>query len=225
MFRIKICGITNVEDAVAAVDAGADAIGLNFYTKSCRFVEQTAATAIARAVSDAGQLPVGVFVNHLPREVSRIATAVGLTICQLHGDETPAIAKAIEDLGRDVIRVQRLAPDADVFGLQRDLVRYIEGTGSAPRAYLVDAASDGYGGAGIPAPWQTLADYRKAIGPVPLILAGGLTPENVAEAIRIVRPYGVDVASGVESAPGKKDPAKVRDFVAAASAAFDLIAG
>ena len=224
MFRIKICGITNVEDAIAAVDACADAIGLNFYEKSPRCVTIEAAAQAAKLAHDRLVTPVGVFVNHSPPEVHRIAADVGLSVFQLHGDETPEIAKEIFDNEWEIIRVHRYRSEDGIYALQHDLLHYTSVVGYGPSAYLVDAASSGaYGGTGTVLPWTELADYPKAIGTFELILAGGLTPDNVAEAIRIVRPAAVDVASGVESAPGKKDPVKVRDFVAAAKAAFESL--
>lgn len=223
MFRIKICGITNVEDAVAAVDAGADAIGLNFYEKSPRCVTIGAASAIVDLAYDRGATPVGVFVNHSSAEVDRIATASRISTCQLHGDETPQFAKEIFDLDRDVIRVRRYRSGDGSLGLQEDWDHYAKIVGYSPSAYLIDAASPAFGGSGWTLPWDEIRECRRAIGTLPLILAGGLTPDNVAEAIRIVRPAAVDVASGVESAPGKKDPHKVRDFVAAARAALEAL--
>lgn len=221
MFRIKICGITNVEDALAAVDAGADAIGLNFYPQSSRCVKLDVAMVIASLAYDRGATPVGVFVNHTSVEMDQTATAARLSVCQLHGDETPEMAKRIFDLGRDIIRVRRYRTEEGVLSLQHDWHHYATVVGYSPSAYLIDAASASFGGSGKTLPWDEIRECREAIGTLPLILAGGLTPDNVAEAIGIVRPHGVDVASGVESAPGKKDPHKVRDFVAAALGAFE----
>ena len=222
MFRIKICGITNLDDAIAAVDAGADAIGLNFYEKSSRRVELDVSRQIAAATEI---VRVGVFVNHSAEEMWQAWNASGLSFAQIHGDETPEMLKPIAEM--DIITVHRIAAsDADALGrLGRDMNAFVSTLGWMPQAMLVDSAAPGeYGGTGTKANWNLLQDHERQIGVnVNLILAGGLTPDNVAEAIRIVRPAAVDVASGVESSPGKKDPHKVRDFVAAAAAAFDSL--
>jgi phosphoribosylanthranilate isomerase len=222
MFRIKICGITNVEDAVAAVDAGADAIGLNFYEKSPRCVELNVAKQISAATEI---VRVGVFVNQSAEEMGQAWNEAGLWFAQIHGDETPEMLKPIADM--DIITVRRLSGDeTDPIGLLiRDMLHFTSVIGWAPQAMLVDAAVPGeYGGTGAKADWHSLQGYERRLGTcADLILAGGLTPDNVAEAIRIVRPAAVDVASGVESAPGKKDPHKVRDFVTAAQAAFESL--
>ncbi|BBO31750.1 phosphoribosylanthranilate isomerase [Lacipirellula parvula] len=219
MFRIKICGITNVEDAIAAVDAGADALGLNFYKKSPRCVELDVARKIAAATE---VVRVGVFVNHSTEEMAHAWNEASLSYTQIHGDETPEMLKPIADMG--IIPVRRLSRDeTDPVGLLiRDFLHFTSEIGWALEAMLVDAAVPGeYGGTGAKADWHSLHGYELRLDSrAGLILAGGLTPDNVAEAIRIVRPAAVDVASGVESAPGKKDPVKVRDFVAAASEAF-----
>jgi phosphoribosylanthranilate isomerase len=230
MFRVKICGITNVEDAVAAVEAGADAIGLNFYEGSPRCVGR----AEARRISDSaygGVLSIGVFVNHRDEEVARLLQNANLDGVQFHGDEPPGLVAAWahrlrssggDDLPPLVIRARRFDHGGSE-SIQADL-NSCHAAGCAPGAVLIDASKPGeYGGTGETVPWPQLADHKRWIGNTQLILAGGLTPENVAEAIRIVQPYGVDVASGVESSPGKKDPAKVHDFVAAARAAFDAL--
>ena len=220
MFRIKICGITNVEDAIAAVDAGADAIGLNFYENSPRCVELDVAKQIAAATEI---VRVGVFVNHSAEEMWQAWNAGGLWFAQIHGDETPGMLKPIAEM--DIITVRRFSEnEIDPVGvLLQDMLQFTSVIGWMPQAMLVDAAVPGeYGGTGAKADWHSLQGYEHRLGPgTDLILAGGLTPENVAEAIRIVRPAAVDVASGVESSPGKKDPHKVRDFVAAAKAAFE----
>lgn len=222
MFRIKICGITNVEDAIAAVDAGADAIGLNFYKRSPRCVELDVAKQIAAATEI---IRVGVFVNQSAEEMEHAWNEAGLWFIQIHGDETPEMLKPIADM--DIITVRRLSGDETdpVDLLIRDMFHFTSVVGWTPQAMLVDAAVPGeYGGTGAKADWHSLQGYEGRLGTcADLILAGGLTPDNVAEAIRIVRPAAVDVASGVESAPGKKDPHKVRDFVAAATAAFESL--
>ena len=230
-FRIKICGVTNVDDAQAAADAGADAIGLNFYEKSPRYIAPATACKLTLGAFERGALPIGVFVNSSVEAIQEVVQGTGLYGVQLHGDEPP---QAVADLrvtpirgsitGRlAVIRARRFGGDG-VAEIARDLSA-CQQKGAFPTAVLVDAFSPGrYGGTGETVSWVGLADHARWMGDVPLILAGGLTPENVAEAIRIVRPAAVDVASGVEASPGKKDPSKVRDFVAAAKAAFEGIA-
>jgi phosphoribosylanthranilate isomerase len=222
MFRIKICGITNVADALAAADAGADTIGLNFYPKSSRFIEADVAWPILRAVPP--QLGrVGVVVNENAEAINRLLLQLGsiapsgLQAIQLHGDEPPEILGAIR--AKHLIRARRFTDDG-IAAIAADL-EACDKMRRLPDAVLVDAATPGrYGGTGTTVSWSDLADHRRWLHNVPLILAGGLTPDNVAEAIRVVRPHGVDVASGVELSPGKKDHAKVRDFVAAAREAF-----
>lgn len=225
MFRIKICGITNVEDALVAADAGADAIGLNFYEKSPRCVTAEQAADIVAIAHTLRLIPVGVFVNHPADTIHALMAKARFTVAQLHGDETPAQMREVcwpprPEIGglAFVIRARRMG-DEGVASIRRDLEECVKAE-ILPAAVLIDTMSPGrYGGTGETVSWVGLADHPKWLK-WPLILAGGLTTENVAEAIRIVKPHGVDVASGVESAPGKKDPAKVRDFVAAAKAAF-----
>jgi phosphoribosylanthranilate isomerase len=235
MFRIKICGVTNVADAEGVVAAGADAIGLNFYEKSPRMATEANAQAIAAAVGDRCANRVGVFVNHSLGEIIRIVELAELTWIQFHGDEPPQALAAFgpflakwpltgqaRTVRPQIIRARRF-DDRGVAAIAED-VSACARIGCSPAAVLVDAYSPGrYGGTGETVSWLGLADHRRWLGKTPLILAGGLTPDNVAEAIRIVRPAAVDVASGVESAPGKKDPTKVRDFVAAAQGAFEAI--
>jgi phosphoribosylanthranilate isomerase len=202
--KIKICGITNPEDAQAAVEAGADALGFVLYRKSPRYVE---AEVVKRVVADLPPfvLPVGVFVNEEAATVRELMDACGLVLAQLHGDETAAYC---ESLGRPVLRAIRLRDRASLLGLGEYKGR------ARVRGFLLDAfAETARGGTGRMADWQLAAEAAKT---VPVILAGGLTPENVGEAIRRVRPYGVDVSSGVEASPGRKDHDKIRAFVRAA---------
>jgi phosphoribosylanthranilate isomerase len=218
-FRIKICGIRNVNDAIAAVEAGADAIGLNFYRGSKRFVESRIAQEIVAGLGDRAE-PVGVFVNADASAVCKVCREMPLNTIQLHGIERPE---------RPILNVMLRNPDLAIIhahsfderGMAALYDDMFDTSGHAADAVLVDASVAGmYGGTGQTIDWARLAGFEKSIGQMPLILAGGLTPRNVAEAIRIVRPHAVDVASGVESSPGKKDPAKMRDFVAAARSAF-----
>jgi phosphoribosylanthranilate isomerase len=217
MFRIKICGVTNLADAQVAIDAGADALGLNFYERSPRCVSREVAAEIAAACGLAKVKPIGVFVNAPPSYVVELAEQFNLAAVQLHGDEPPEI---IDDLplGMRVIFALRL-PAAG--GLALPNYRHLSKYQRLPAALLADAAAPGqYGGTGHKLDWTALANWPAKTFGIPLILAGGLTPKNVIAAIRICHPAGVDAASGVESSPGKKDPAKTRDFIAAAKAAF-----
>ncbi|MGA2865609.1 MAG: phosphoribosylanthranilate isomerase [Verrucomicrobiota bacterium] len=202
--KVKICGITNLADGRAAAEAGADALGFMFYEPSPRYVSLEAAAAII------GQLPpfvlkVGVFVDAPADLVFRAIGQCGLDLLQFHGGEPPAYCL---QFGLRSMKAFRLE---SVVSLQR-LADY------PTDAWLLDAAVPGkLGGTGQTFNWD-LARAAQQLGR-PVFLAGGLTPENVAEAVRRVRPYAVDVSTGVEAAPGRKDPAKVRAFVQAAKAA------
>ena len=200
MVRVKICGITNAADALAAVDAGANLLGFNFYEKSPRSVATEEAAAIR------SQLPrkveaVGIFVNAPQVDIAALCALLKLDAAQLHGDESP---EAVAELARTVpvIKAFRAEPD---FPLKM-LDQY-----SAAFAFLFDAANTGqYGGTGRSTDWDVA---RRAVKGRRIILAGGLKVENVAAAVRIVRPYGIDVASGVESKPRKKDHVLLREFI------------
>ena len=202
--KIKICGLTNAEDASAAVEAGADAVGFVFHKKSPRCAETAAVKAIVRGLPPF-VLPIGVFVNEDAKVVRDIMDSCGLTLAQLHGDETAAYC---EMLGRPVLKEIRIRD-------RRSFLALAEFQGRAGvRGFLIDAFSpDAYGGTGQVADWSLAAEAASA---ATILLAGGLTPLNVSDAIRRVRPYGVDVSSGVEVSPGKKDHAKLRAFVQAA---------
>jgi phosphoribosylanthranilate isomerase len=200
MVRIKICGITNAADALAAVEAGADLLGFNFYPKSPRHISEAEAAKIRP------QLPkkveaVGIFVNALPAAVAALGKSLKLDAAQLHGDESPETVAEIAG-SISVIKAFRVDPDFPLATLDE----YPE-----VFAFLFDAAHAGqYGGTGRTTDWDVAR--RAALGHR-IILAGGLKVENVAAAVRIVRPYGVDVASGVESKPGKKDHGLLREFI------------
>ncbi|MGA2796879.1 MAG: phosphoribosylanthranilate isomerase [Thermoguttaceae bacterium] len=216
MFRIKICGITNVSDAQSAVQAGADAVGLNFYPASPRFITPSAVRQI-RDVLPREIVKVGVFVNAEAKEICQTFDEIDLDLIQLHGDETP---EYITQLGnRPVMRAFRLGPE----GLQ-PIFTYLETCkrlGCVPKLVMIDAFSKGvYGGSGETANWTVCAQYPCHEDVPPLVLAGGLTQWNVAQAIDQVRPAAVDTASGVESSPGRKDPAAVIAFAKAARKAF-----
>jgi phosphoribosylanthranilate isomerase len=205
--RVKICGITRLEDAELAVGLGAWALGFILWPSSRRAADPVVAAAIASAVRRRVEL-VGVFVNPSLDEVARAAEALHLTHVQLHGDEGPAYcAEAARRSGCRVIKAIRVASGADIQDLERFHTDY----------HLLDAAARGhYGGSGESWDWALAARRRS---PVPAILSGGLTPDNVARGIAAVQPYAVDVASGVEAAPGVKDPERLAAFFAAAAAA------
>jgi len=199
--KVKICGVTSVGDGLAAAAAGADMIGLMFYEPSPRHVPLAVAIEIARALPS-HVVKVGVFVNPPADEVQRAIAECGVSVLQFHGDEPPEFCTQFGVMNLKAFRIQEAASLAA-------LPRY------PTDAWLLDGFSSGArGGTGERFNWE-LALEAKKLGR-PIFLAGGLTPENVAEAVRRVQPFAVDVSSGVESAPGKKDPAKVRAFIAAA---------
>ena len=201
--HVKICGITNLEDALAAIDAGADYLGFNFYPKSQRFIAPEDCTEIQSALSQRKSTikTVGIFVNEPPALVAAILRDCGLDLAQLHGDETPEEPAELKGRAFKALRGTGIKNPSD-FVLNRQ----------SP-ALLVDAYSpNAYGGTGHTADWGAA---RCVADQYPIFLAGGLTPENVADAIAQVKPWGVDVASGVEVSPRKKDHAKMRAFVEA----------
>lgn len=201
--RVKICGITRLEDALLAAELGADALGFNFWPQSKRYCDPDNARAIV------SRLPpfitsVGVFVNPDKQNALAIARQVRLSVIQLHGDESAAFC---DNWDFPLIKGVQLKENFDF-----DTLRAFPVT-----ALLLDSASPGYGGSGVALNFQLLEGkllHR------PLILAGGLTQDNVQPAIRAVRPYGIDVASGVESSPGIKDPLKMARFIQRAKEAF-----
>lgn len=216
LFRIKICGVTSLEDAREALAAGADALGFNFYSASPRYLAPDAARKLVQAVAGRA-VRVGVFANAPLEWVCETFDALQLDLIQVHGDEPPDYLARLG--GRPVVCAVRL--DADSFDAVCDRIRHIRAGGADLRMVLADARQPGaYGGSGKTADWPTAVRLRKAIADLPLVLAGGLTPENVRQAVEIVQPWAVDVASGVEAAPGKKDPPKVRAFVAEARQAL-----
>jgi phosphoribosylanthranilate isomerase len=209
--RVKICGATRPADVAACAGAGVDAVGINFHPGSPRYVDPRNAQPILRSIPPL-MAGVGVFVNQPFRQVAALAYQLGLRGVQCHGDPgEPEDAFPFSLVPAFRVRDRQSLADIETY-----LAR-CRAVGRLPGAVLVDAHVEGlHGGTGRTAPWELLIDFKPG---VPLILAGGLTPENVAEAVRTVRPDGVDVASGVEFAPGQKDPAKVRAFVANARAA------
>ncbi|HXG22393.1 MAG TPA: phosphoribosylanthranilate isomerase [Methylomirabilota bacterium] len=203
--RVKICGVTNVDDAVLAVQFGADLIGFNFYPLSPRCVTPEVAREI-RAVIPVSVQCVGVFVNAERRQIADLVDRVHLDFIQFHGDEP---ADALLGWPCQTIKAVRIAPDAPLPDLRQIPARYL----------LLDTYRAGrYGGTGETFGWERIASL------IPrqkerLILAGGLTLDNVVSAVRTVRPWAVDVASGVEAAPGRKDPEKLRAFITNAKTA------
>jgi phosphoribosylanthranilate isomerase len=217
VFRIKICGITNVADALMVAAAGADAVGLNFYPASPRCIDLERAEKIVEALPE-GIIKVGLFVNAPVRDIRGIFDRLELDLIQLAGDETPEFLAEIGP--RPVMKVLR--QDAATGWSNADYLDRCRSLAHLPRMVLLDAQVPGeYGGTGHLADWQAAADYARLADAPALVLAGGLTAENVAEAIRTVHPAAVDTASGVESSPGHKDAGKVSRFVNAARDAFE----
>jgi phosphoribosylanthranilate isomerase len=198
--KVKICGITNWIDARRAIDAGADFLGFNFYSGSPRYVTPAKARLIVRRLPSK-VTSVGVFVNETEEKLLEIVREVGLDRVQLHGDETPAI---VEHVGRTVpvikaLRVKKSFRAAKMARFKHASALLLDG---------FDAAQ--WGGTGRTFDWRVA---RRPHGNVKLFLAGGITPENVGAAIRTAKPYAVDVCSGVEAKPGKKDPVRLKAFM------------
>ena len=214
-FKIKICGITNASDARQAVGCGADAIGLNFYPKSLRSVDGAKAMELSAAAreSSAGASAkiVGVFVNEKAPNINELVQQVGLDFVQLHGDEPIEIVSQIES---DIIRVIRIMDQN--FETVIENAKQWQNVGV--KAVLLDAGSGtSYGGTGEQLNWDAITALQVDL---PLLLAGGLNCDNVAQAIRVARPHGVDVASGIEKFPGCKDAHLMQKFIENALRAF-----
>ncbi len=203
--RVKVCGIVNAENAKLVAHAGVDAIGINFYAKSPRCVSMENARAILAELPPFVE-PVGLFVNEPMERITEVAKLLGLRTVQIHGDSLPVPPNG-------PLRVIPAFPIRDASSLEK-IGQYLaecKRENVMPAAVLVDAHVPGqFGGTGHTAPWDLLRTWPFE---VPLVLAGGLHPDNVGEAVRTVRPYAVDVASGVEASPGIKDVSKVRRFV------------
>lgn len=219
MFQIKICGITTVEDAQEAVAAGADAVGLNFYPGSPRCVDRDTAQKIVQTLPGS-VAKVGVFVNAGIDTVKELADHLPLDFVQLSGDEPPDYWQRLHSLR--LIPVLRGGVDA-----LESIRRWLFPAGHDQpdiSALLIDAWEPGaFGGTGKVVDWGNARELVDLAGGVPVVLAGGLRPDNVRRAIEVARPAAVDVASGVEQRPGKKDADKVRAFVRAAREGFDML--
>jgi phosphoribosylanthranilate isomerase len=210
--RIKVCGVTTVGDAAMVVAAGVDFLGLNFWSGSKRRVDVATAHELAAAARAAGPVTlVGLFVDADPDDIAITAAAVGLDAVQIHGEDDPAVLAAIAGTGVTVWKAVAVTGDADIDGIAR-IVQSVS-------TVLLDAPSPGRGGSGQRFDWALARRAVERYPRLPIALAGGLTADNVGEAIAAVRPWAVDVASGVERAPGIKDPDRVRAFVAAVATA------
>jgi len=197
MTKVKICGITNIDDALQAVQAGADALGFVFFEKSPRFVEPERAAAIIAGLPPLVQV-VGLFVNAPLDLVNAAADRCGLDLVQLHGEETPSYCASVRRRVMKAFRVRGMESLATMADYR-------------VAGYLLDAYSPhSYGGTGARFDWDCAVSAK---GHGPIILAGGLDPDNVAAAVAKVAPFAVDVSSGVESSPGRKDPEKVTNFI------------
>lgn len=202
---VKICGITSGEDAQAAVKAGADALGFMFYSKSSRNISPEKAAHIIKDLPSSVR-KVGVFVDAPPEEIKNIISISGIDTVQLHGSESPKLCGELE--GVTIYKAFRIKDQTSLESLQDYCVS----------AWLLDSYVPGtHGGTGETFNWD-IAVQAASFG-TPIILAGGLTPENVRAAVSKVKPYGVDVSSGVESSPGKKDPRKIEQFIQEAKSA------
>jgi phosphoribosylanthranilate isomerase len=203
MTLVKICGITNLDDALAAVDAGADILGFNFYPRSPRYIDPEDAREIVDRLP-VSVMRVGVFVNEDLENIQRIAATSGVSSLQLHGDESPEYCKAL--------KLKRLYV-TKVFGTGEDFTLERVREYDVPEIMLDAAATGARGGTGKLSNWSKA---RQTVELYPtMFLAGGLSPENVAAAIEVVDPFGVDACSSLEKEPGRKDHARVRAFVAA----------
>jgi phosphoribosylanthranilate isomerase len=219
MTWIKICGTTNIDDARVAVEAGADAVGFVFVPQSPRFIEPKAAAEII------AQLPgkvekVGVFVNELPSKVREVVKQAKLTAVQLHGDESVEYAQMLFP-DKEHLRVYRAFSMKTMFSVASGAAFLNERSRAVYDAVLVDSGSSTrVGGTGLTFDWNRAQPFINGLRKKhKVIVAGGLTPENVAKALEMFKPWGVDVASGVEASPGKKDHQKIRDFIQAVRAA------
>jgi len=216
MTWVKICGITNLEDALVAVEAGADAVGFVFYEKSPRQISVEAARQIVKKLP-AGVEKVGVFVDADSKTILEVVSRAGLTAVQLHGTQSSESVLGDPRSTVECVGAKKLIVMIDGDSLKDGGFFRGTGAGAKPFAVLLDSSSKGVtGGTGTSFDWDKTSGRVQAIRlNVPIIVAGGLTPTNIGEAMRTLHPFGVDVASGVEARPGKKDAEKVRAFVRA----------
>ncbi len=197
--RVKVCGITNGEDAAAAVNAGADYLGFNFYPLSPRYVDPNTVRSIMASLRGSVEV-VGVFVNERADTIKEICERAGIEIIQLHGDEGPAFCLRFD---RPVIKAFRVGDESDLAGME-DYRTW---------GALLDSRTSGYGGSGVIPDWEMACRARNSWER--FWLAGGLNAANIGEAIKVVKPWAVDAASRIESEPGKKDHRKMFDFIKA----------
>lgn len=208
--KAKICGVRTLEEAQAAVDAGADALGFNFWSKSARYIEPHAAREVITGLSPI-VCTVGVFVNEEANRIADIASELGLSAVQLHGDESPEFCERLGSI--KTIKAIRVGLDFDLSLIEHYRVSMV----------LLDSGIEGtYGGTGRRFDWRIAIEAKQL---APIILAGGLTTENVWDAITQVRPSAIDVCSGIEAEPGRKDLDKLRRFMGIVARANALIAG
>jgi phosphoribosylanthranilate isomerase len=214
MTCVKICGITNLEDALAAAEVGADYLGFNFYPGSPRFIAPDQCFAITRVLKQSYKSVrlTGVFVNMGVDKILAILNFCSLDFAQLHGDEPPEMLNLLQGRAYKAFRG----------AVNSNFDQYISGSPGVPAGLLDAAVAGAYGGTGVTANWEAA---RSIVDRAPIFLAGGLNSENVAEAIRSVRPWGVDVASGVEQRPGKKDLHRLNKFMETVKLADQDLAG
>jgi phosphoribosylanthranilate isomerase len=206
MLRVKICGLTTPQDAIAAIEFGADALGFNFFPGSKRHIRREIAADWIAALSGVVE-KIAILVNPSWDEATAAARTAGITGLQLHGAEAPEFCRRLMEEG---IRFEKAIPVTDAESVA-NVPDFFTGT------VLLDSGGVGeFGGTGRPFPWEIARDFVQTNPHLRVVLAGGLTPENVAEAVALVRPFGVDVTSGVESTPGRKDRGRMRAFIAAA---------
>jgi phosphoribosylanthranilate isomerase len=206
MLRVKICGLTTPQDAAAAIEFGADALGFNFFPGSKRYISMETVGALITTLPATVE-KVAILVNPTWDEAIAAAKTAGITALQLHGAESPGFCQRLME---HRCRFEKAIPvtDADSMANVPDFFT---------RTVLLDSAGAGeFGGSGRTFPWEIARKFVEANPHLRVILAGGLTPENIAEAVALVQPFGVDVTSGVESAPGRKDRGRMRAFIAAA---------
>ena len=216
MFQIKICGVTCVQDAMMVAGSGADALGLNFYPSSRRYVTERQAEEICHCLPNK-TIRVGVFVNASVSQMCDLAEHLRLDWLQLHGDESPEIIASLAP--RRVLRAFR--PRERDLQQEIEYLQFCRARSAVPEAVLIDAYDPReYGGTGKTADWSAVPAFQDQVAPIPVVLAGGLRADNVGEAIRMARPAAVDTASGVEIHPGRKDAELVRAFVDAARSAW-----